>query len=150
MHLEEGSIGRFQVSITSDLAGKFCVLAYYVEDNNEVVADATCVEIEKSFKNDVSKSIVVRYLDLNRNMARLKQIKLSGVNDRSIILPSDSFDLKVAAARRSDIALLAVDKRLYILNNENKLSREDVFDELSTYDKSCGYTSVDSKGVFDV
>ncbi|XP_062523937.1 complement C3-like isoform X2 [Corticium candelabrum] len=128
VHLEGGSIGRFQVSITSDLAGKFCVLAYYVEDNNEVVADATCVEIEKSFKND---------------------IKLSRVNDRMAIQPSDFFELKVAAARRSDIALLAVDKRLYILNNENKLSREDVFDELSTYDKSCGYTSVDSKGVFD-
>ena len=66
------------------------------------------------------------------------------------IHPSDSFHLKVAAARRSDIALLAVDKRLYILYNENKLLRENVFDDLSSYDKSCGYTSVDSKGVFDV
>ena len=55
MLLRGGSIGTFQVSITSDLTGKFCVLAYYVEDNNEVVADATCLEIEKSFKNDVSK-----------------------------------------------------------------------------------------------
>ncbi|XP_062523528.1 complement C3-like isoform X2 [Corticium candelabrum] len=123
--LRGGSIGTFQVSITSDLTGKFCVLAYYVEDNNEVVADATCLEIEKSFKND---------------------IKLSSVNT---IHPSDSFHLKVAAARRSDIALLAVDKRLYILYNENKLLRENVFDDLSSYDKSCGYTSVDSKGVFD-
>ena len=58
--------------------------------------------------------------------------------------------LTIEAAKKSNIALMAVDKGLYILNSENKLSRDDVFKDLLTYDKSCGYTSADSKGVFDV
>ena len=64
--------------------------------------------------------------------------------------PGRTSFLTVSAAQRSDIALTAVDKSLYNLNSENKLSREDVFQDLLTYDKSCGYTSADSKGVFDV
>lgn len=64
--------------------------------------------------------------------------------------PGRATRLTVTAAKRSDIALLVVDKGLYILNSENKLSGDDVFQDLLNYDKSCGYTSADSKGVFDV
>ena len=49
----QDSITPFQVSVTDDLAKQFCVLVYYIEDNNDVVADATCLETEESFRNDV-------------------------------------------------------------------------------------------------
>ena len=85
------------------------------------------------------------------------------------VLPGGTITISVKAARHSDVALLAVDKGLYILNNENKLTQDQVlslhsnsyiililtckfqvFDEVSNFDKSCGYSGIDTRAVFDV
>ena len=45
---------------------------------------------------------------------------------RGLIRPGEEVTISVMAAKYSDVALLAVDKGLYILNSENKLTQDQV------------------------
>ena len=45
---------------------------------------------------------------------------------RGHVRPGDEVTISVKAASYSDVALLAVDKGLYILNNKNKLTQDQV------------------------
>ncbi|XP_062522084.1 complement C3-like [Corticium candelabrum] len=54
------------------------------------------------------------------------------------------------ACPNSDVALLALDKGLYILNSENRLSRDKIFSALDNCSYSCVYTVASSDGMFDV
>ena len=92
---------------------------------------------------------------------------------RDEIQPGGDLKLDInVACPHSDVALLAVDKGLYILNSENRLSRDKVkmclhvyvnsepisvsdlwkqmFEALDGCSTSCGQTVASSDGIFDV
>lgn len=111
------------VSVTPEFAGKFCIVAFYISQcgGYSVVADSICTDTQKVFRNKVTVEyliwMVVPY-------AGLLKISLSGKTGR--LTPGGQTSITIQASKFSDIALLAVDKGLEILNNENKLSRETV------------------------
>ncbi|XP_062523087.1 complement C3-like [Corticium candelabrum] len=127
-----GPITTFQVQVTPQLADRFCVVAYYVKRCSDgqyhVISDIACVETDKRCANEISLSLA-----------------------NSIVEPGSQVNLDIKVdCPFSDIALLAVDKGLYILNNENKLTREKMFKTLDNCSRSCGYTLASSDGIFDV
>jgi hypothetical protein len=119
----------FQIPITANLANQFCLLAYFTDSCGALAADKTCVQTSNNFENDVSISVE------------------SG--KKTYAQPGDNVTLSVMAAKDSDIALLAIDKGLYILNSKNKLTQEQVFNDLTSFDKSCGYSGINTQAVFD-
>lgn len=66
-----GPVTTFQVEVTPELSSRFCVLAYYVENNNDVVADTTCLEIEKAFKNNASLQLNVQCINVKDSIFQL-------------------------------------------------------------------------------
>jgi hypothetical protein len=124
-----GSTTSFQMDVTANLANKFCLLAYFTDTCGALVADKVCCETSNVFQNNVSVSIATK--------------------GRGDVRPGKEVTISVKAAKYSDVALLAVDKGLYILNNNNKLTQDQVFDDLLGFDKSCGYSGIDTRAVFD-
>ncbi|XP_062499169.1 complement C3-like [Corticium candelabrum] len=118
----------FQVEITPQLANRFCVLAYYMDTCNELVSDVVCLTTAETCANEIS-------LKLKTQSVRPGTQATIGVN---------------VACPNSDVALLAVDKGLYILNSKNILSRDKIFSALDNCSYSCGYTVASSDGMFDV
>eukprot|EP00118_Oscarella_pearsei_P000066 m.4121 g.4121 ORF g.4121 m.4121 type:complete len:1787 (+) comp10246_c0_seq1:161-5521(+) len=125
---KSGPVTAFQMEISEDVCSKISVLVYYINTCDHVVADLVTVDVERRCPNDVS-------LEIN---ARSNTVK-----------PGEEAEIIIRAAPHSDVALLAVDSGLYILNNENKLTKNQLFDDLLEYDKSCGYTAFNAKGLFD-
>jgi hypothetical protein len=62
--------------------------------------------------------------------------------------PGSNVGLRIETGANSDVALLAVDAGLYALNNENKLDREQVFEDMDKYDTSCSVEEFTPEGLF--
>jgi integrin beta 2 len=120
-------ITSFQVPVTPQLADRFCVLVYFLAVCNQVVADGCCVDTDKACSNEISLHL-----------------------DKNTVEPGDTVAIDVNVdCPNSDIVLLAVDRGLYMLNKENNLSRDKLFQTLDTCSRSCGHTTASSEGIFD-
>jgi hypothetical protein len=90
------------ISVKREWAKKFHVLAYYHDQTcNSMVSDARTLYMEDVFVNDVA---------IKTNVEKTE--------------PGNQITVEIKAEKFSDIALLAVDAGLFILNNENKLTRQ--------------------------
>ncbi|KAL2096581.1 hypothetical protein ACEWY4_008729 [Coilia grayii] len=101
------------LAFSTDMVPSFRLLAYYFRGTGAVVADSVWVDVK-----DVCKGKI--------EISPLKQHK-----------PSDFVNVEVKADSRSKVAMVAVDSAVYILNKQNKLSTEKMFDYMNSYDLTC-------------
>ncbi|XP_042903033.1 alpha-2-macroglobulin isoform X2 [Parasteatoda tepidariorum] len=93
------------VEIDQNLSPQFFILVYYVKDNREIVADSIQVQVDKCFKNKVNFSFADKQ----------KQ-------------PGLSTEIKISASPNSLCGIRAVDKSLLLLDSNDQLTKDKVFD----------------------
>ncbi|KAG8015206.1 Complement C3 [Nibea albiflora] len=89
--------------VTKELLPSFRIVAYYFRMDNEVVADSVWVDVEDSC---------------------MGSLKLESVSDAPSYRPGKLFDLKVTGDPGATVALVAVDKGVYVLNNKHRLTQK--------------------------
>ncbi|XP_028998567.1 complement C3-like isoform X2 [Betta splendens] len=104
------------IPISKDIMPSFRIIAYYHTPENEVVSDSVWVDVKDSC---------------------LGSLKLEPVNPAVYYEPRKMFGLKVTGDPGATVGLVAVDKGVYSLNNQHRLTQKKVWDTVEEYDTGC-------------
>ncbi|XP_032374181.1 complement C4-B [Etheostoma spectabile] len=115
--LRFGTSVRHNLQITPDMVPTFRLIGYYYNQKGDIIADSVWVDVRDECEIKVK-------VEQKGPFVPGKQSKLE-------------FDLHGQKAR---VALLAVDKAIYALNADNKLTAKQVFSSMQSYDLGCSYS----------
>ncbi|XP_031154830.1 complement C4-B [Sander lucioperca] len=120
--IQKGSLGfgtsvRHNLQITPDMVPSFRLIGYYYNQHGDIIADSVWVDVRDECEIKVK-------VEQKGPFEPGKQSTLE-------------FDLHGQKAR---VALLAVDKAIYALNADNKLTAKQVFSSMQSYDLGCSYS----------
>ncbi|XP_027004856.2 complement C4-B [Tachysurus fulvidraco] len=117
-----GGTATISITLSHDLIPSFRLIGYYYDRNSEIIADSIWVDI----KDVCEGKVVITEKDSSKSIYRS---------------PSQTIDLNIDVAQQQNamVALLAVDKAIYSLNAENKLTPKQVFSSMQSYDLGCSY-----------
>ncbi|XP_071360126.1 complement C3-like [Trachinotus anak] len=104
------------VPITKDMLPSFRIIAYYHTSDNEVVSDSVWVDVKDSC---------------------MGSLKLESSRPAPSYEPRKMFGLTVTGDPEATVGLVAVDKGVYVLNNEHRLTQKKVWDTVEKYDTGC-------------
>ncbi|CAM5169658.1 unnamed protein product [Eretmochelys imbricata] len=104
--------------ITPDLIPSFRIVAYYQVGNSEIVADSVWLDI----KDTCMGTLVV---------------KGATNEDRRIHEPGTPMKLKLEGDHRAYVGLVAVDKGIYVLNKNHKITQSKIWDSVEKSDIGC-------------
>ncbi|XP_061572619.1 complement C4-B [Cololabis saira] len=110
------SIKSNSLPITAKMVPSFRVIGYYYSASGDIIADSIWVDV----RDECEIKVKIDH-------------RGSGVPGRTTDL---QFDLHGQAAK---VALLAVDKAIYSLNVDNKLTKKQVFSAMNSHDLGCSY-----------
>jgi len=103
---------QFTITVTHSMAPKARVLVYYIrEQNQEIVPDATEVDIQNIFRTPVSVH-----------------------TSASKAQPQDKVEIKINTKPNAYVALLGLDQSVLLLKGGNDITQKDVIKELESYD----------------
>ncbi|XP_063787127.1 A.superbus venom factor 1-like [Pseudophryne corroboree] len=115
--------------ITEQFLPSFRIIAYYIV-GNEIVSDSVWVDVTDSCMGT---------LEVSGNTAR----------DNGIQSPSTRMELNLRADHKSSVALVAVDKGVFVLNSKYKISQSKVWNLVEKSDIGCTAGSgANNMGVF--
>ncbi|CAH2272771.1 complement C3 [Pelobates cultripes] len=121
------------LSISEDFIPSFRIVAYYVVKSgivDEIVSDSVWVKVS------------------DRCMGTLK-LEANSDRDKMIQSPDSTMSIKVTADHKASVALVAVDKGVFVLNKKFKLTQRKVWDNVDRFDIGCTPGGgADSVGVF--
>ncbi|XP_044850424.1 venom factor-like [Mauremys mutica] len=116
--------------ITPDLIPSFRIVAYYQVGNSEIVADSVWLDIQ-----DTCMGTLV--------------VKGATNEDRKIHEPGTVTRLKLEGDHRAYVGLVAVDKGVYVLNKNRKITQSKIWHSVEKSDIGCTTGSgKDNLGVF--
>ncbi|XP_044850427.1 complement C3-like isoform X1 [Mauremys mutica] len=104
--------------ITPDLIPSFRIVAYYQVGNSEIVADSVWLDIQ-----DTCMGTLV--------------VNGATERDRRIHEPGTPMKLKLEGDHRAYVGLVAVDKGVYILNKNHKITQSKIWDAVEKSDIGC-------------
>uniref|UniRef100_A0A8C0YE72 Complement C4B (Chido/Rodgers blood group) n=1 Tax=Cyprinus carpio carpio TaxID=630221 RepID=A0A8C0YE72_CYPCA len=114
-----GSVVKISIRISPEMIPSFRVIAYYYDTNGDAIANSVWVDVEDKCEG---------------------KIKLHGNHNYQ---PDDTaeLDIDVGTQKNAKVALLVVDKAIYALGAQNKLTPKQVFTAMQSYDLGCSYGS---------
>uniref|UniRef100_A0A7N6AWB9 Complement 4B (Chido blood group) n=1 Tax=Anabas testudineus TaxID=64144 RepID=A0A7N6AWB9_ANATE len=115
-HLTFGTSVKHNLQITSNMVPSFRVIGYFYNQRGDVIADSLWVDVRDECEIKVKVAHKGEFEPGN-------QAKLE-------------FDLN---GQTASVALLAVDKAFYALKADNKLTANQVFSTMQSYDLGCSY-----------
>ncbi|XP_062283436.1 LOW QUALITY PROTEIN: complement C3-like [Scomber scombrus] len=101
--------------ITKDMLPSFRIIAYYHVNNNEVVSDSVWVNVQDSC---------------------MGSLKLKPITDPPY-RPLNRFELMVTGDPGATVGMVAVDKGVYVLNNEHRLTQKKIWEIVEKFDTGC-------------
>ncbi|XP_036452334.1 complement C4-B [Colossoma macropomum] len=115
-----GDLTRVDIPIKAEMTPSFRLIGYYYHSNGEIVADSVWVDVKDSCEG---------------------KIEVKEADQRNYYGPGDFIKLNIDVGTQSKVkvALLAVDKAIYALNAQNKLTPKQVFSSMQSYDLGCSY-----------
>ncbi|XP_026855048.2 complement C4-B [Electrophorus electricus] len=122
---------KISLAVSSDMTPSFRLIGYYYDTNGEIIADSVWVDVK-----DVCEG----------------KIEVTENEPRNFYSPGNPIDINIDVGKQSDarVALLAVDKAIYALNAQNKLTPKQVFSSMQSYDLGCSYGGgTDTAAVFN-
>lgn len=123
-----GVISSFRFKILPEMSPSSRLVVFFIGENGEVVTDSVLLEIDDGLPNKVE------FHDESPG----KQID-----------PGVPYKIQLSATPGTRVALLAVDKSVYILRNREKLNKKRVLNTMESLDLGCGVGSgSDSQDVF--
>uniref|UniRef100_A0A667Y8N2 Complement C4B (Chido/Rodgers blood group) n=1 Tax=Myripristis murdjan TaxID=586833 RepID=A0A667Y8N2_9TELE len=111
--LRSGTVTKDNLPITPDMAPSFRLIGYYYNKHGDVIADSVRVDVE----------------DMCQEKLRINNNAGQSTAELIIDLPDE----------KAKVALLAVDKAIYALKADNKLTAKQVFSSMQSYDLGCSY-----------
>ncbi|CAJ1061688.1 complement C4-B isoform X2 [Xyrichtys novacula] len=103
--------------VTSDMVPTFRLIGYFYNQRGDIIADSVWLDV----KDECAIKVHVEHKGLAAPKDRYKlQFNLDG--------------------QKARVALLAVDKAIYGLKADNKLTAKQVFSTMQSYDHGCAYT----------
>ncbi|CAN9509992.1 unnamed protein product [Ophioblennius macclurei] len=116
------------VPVTKDMLPSFRIVAYYRPNDDEVVSDSVWLDVKDSC---------------------MGSLKLEPQSPVPSYQPRGTFRLKITGDPDATVGLAAVDKGVFLLNNNHRLSQKKVWDVVEQYDTGCTPGGgKDSMGVF--
>ncbi|XP_045036417.1 CD109 antigen isoform X3 [Daphnia magna] len=103
----------FRFQVTAAMAPVARVVVYYVRADGEIVADALNFDVEGTFQNFVEIQVAPDSVE-----------------------PGKAVDIVVKAKPNSYVGILGVDQSVLLLKTGNDISRQDVLDEVKSYDST--------------
>ncbi|XP_068425600.1 complement C4-B [Clinocottus analis] len=114
--LEIGIAVTNNLQITSDMVPSFRLIGYYYNEAGNIIADSVWVDVEDECELKVK------------------------VEPKGPFKPGNPCAIEVDLyGQKAKVALLAVDKAIYALNADNKLTAKQVFSSMQSYDPGCSY-----------
>ncbi|KAM8870828.1 complement C4-B isoform 2-T3 [Spinachia spinachia] len=115
--LRLGTSVKDQLRITSDMVPSFRLVGYYYNQRGDIIADSVWLDVTDE-------------CDMKIKMEATGSFRPGGS-------AAIEFDLY---GQKATLALLAVDKAIYALNADNKLTAQQVFSSMQSYDVGCSYS----------
>ncbi|KAG7242146.1 hypothetical protein INR49_024192, partial [Caranx melampygus] len=112
-----GSSVRDNLLIKADMVPSFRLVAYFYNQNGEIIADSVWVDVRDECEIKV-------------------KVGQKGSSEPGQDRPTLEFDID---DKTTKVALLAVDKAFYALKADNKLTDKQVFSAMQSYDLGCTY-----------
>ncbi|XP_050986493.1 complement C4-B [Labeo rohita] len=113
-----GSVVKTIINISPEMIPSFRVIAFYYDTNGDIIADSVWVDVEDKCEGKL-------------------QITLQ---DHRQYQPEDTAVLDINVGKQNaKVALLVVDKAVYALGAQNKLTPKQVFTSMQSYDLGCSY-----------
>ncbi|XP_078027937.1 complement C4-B-like [Epinephelus lanceolatus] len=112
--LRFGTAIKHNLQITSDMVPSFRLIGYYYNERCDIIADSVWIDVRDECEIKVK-------VEEKEPFVPGRKTKLE-------------FDLH---GQRARVALLAVDKAIYALNADNKLTAKEVFSTMQSYDLGC-------------
>uniref|UniRef100_A0AAY4BQE3 Uncharacterized protein n=1 Tax=Denticeps clupeoides TaxID=299321 RepID=A0AAY4BQE3_9TELE len=110
--------------VTEDMVPSFRIVAYYHVGSSEVVSDSAWVDVKDTCMGTL-------------------------VNPQVAYWPNKPFSLSITGDPGAKVGLVAVDKAVYVLNNQHRLTQTKIWDTIESQDPGCSPGSgKDSMGVF--
>ncbi|PFX30398.1 Complement C3 [Stylophora pistillata] len=123
-----GVISSFRFKILPEMSPSSRLVAFFIGENGEVVSDSVLLEIDDGLPNKVEFN--------DESPGKQKN-------------PGVPYKIQLSATPGTRVALLAVDKSVYILRNREKLNKKRVLNSMESLDLGCGVGSgSDSQDVF--
>ncbi|XP_048882908.1 complement C4-B isoform X2 [Brienomyrus brachyistius] len=114
--LETESVARSSILVSGDLIPSFRVIGYYYNQAGDIIADSLWVDVKDVCEGKIS------------------------LTSKSQYTPGSKANLDInLEGQKATVALLAVDKAIYALNAQNKLTAKQVFASMQSYDLGCSY-----------
>ncbi|XP_051262420.1 complement C4 [Dicentrarchus labrax] len=120
--IKKGSLGMHttvtdNLQITPDMVPSFRLIGYYYDQNGNIIADSVWVDVRDECEINVK------------------------VEQKAAFVPGKSAELRFDLhGQNARVALLAVDKAIYALKADNKLTAKQVFSSMESNDLGCSYT----------
>ncbi|XP_062575223.1 CD109 antigen-like [Saccostrea cucullata] len=118
LDMQSSKLKRFNLTIIKEMTPRARLITHYVRKDGEIVADAISFNIDGSFENNIE-------IDFDVQETR----------------PGNEVVVSIKADPDSTVHLLAVDKSVLILRNDNDIKESTVLEELKSYDQYCSYGS---------
>ncbi|XP_064158216.1 complement C4-A [Anguilla rostrata] len=112
--VQRSEVTSISLPFSYDLVPTFRVLAYYFTGPTEFVADSVWVDVE----------------DVCEGQVRIQPFEKE-------YKPGANVDVVIHTDQAERVALVAVDTAVYILNKQNKLTAQKMFDYMNSYDLAC-------------
>ncbi|MBN3295253.1 CO4 protein, partial [Amia calva] len=115
--VKASTITEISIDVTPDLIPAFRLIGYYTTSGGEVIADSVWIDVKDKCEGEVMVS-----------------------TDRQTYSPGSMAKLSVSGDGASGrLALLLVDKAVYGMKRDNKLTPREVFSALGSYDLGCSF-----------
>ncbi|KAM9490571.1 complement C3-like isoform 1-T1 [Salvelinus alpinus] len=116
------------LTVNKDMIPSFRVVAYYHVGQNEVVSDSVWIDVKDTC---------------------MGLLKVNAVRHSASYAPQKSVTLSIIGDPGAKVGLVAVDKGVYVLNDNNRLTQTKIWDTIEKHDTGCTAGSgKDSMGVF--
>ncbi|XP_033643191.1 complement C3-like [Asterias rubens] len=110
--------------ITNKMAPVARVVAYYINEQGNVIADALLVQVEDQCENQV----LLDFEGLNK------------INDDTFLSDgkNENVVMRLIANENTKIGVVAVDEAVFAIRNYHRLTQKKVFERMAGYDLGCG------------
>ncbi|XP_074624283.1 complement C3-like isoform X1 [Acropora palmata] len=116
-----GVISGFRFRILPEMSPSSRLVAFFVGQDSEVIADSTLLKINNGLPNKIEF----------RGDASI----MSG---RQSLHPGIPYKIQLSATPGTRVGLLAVDQSVYLLRNRDKLNKKKVLNKMDSLDLGCG------------
>ncbi|XP_015753158.1 PREDICTED: complement C3-like [Acropora digitifera] len=135
----DGIFKSWSFLVSPQMSPSARLIGYYIDNNERVVADSILLNIEDSLPSEVKFPAATERLS-DGSTAQTNEVKKQ---------PGEHYTLEVMAPAGTRIGLLAVDQSVYLLRNDNRLTKDRIFKTAEEFDLGCGVGGgKDSQDIF--